>query len=72
MFGPNGQQLLDAMELGDAYGVRVESLRDLIEVYDREVGMLERRIHELLRDDRGYQAGEPNRTGGERDRAAPA
>jgi hypothetical protein len=44
------------MELADAYLVRVESLRDLIEVYDREVVMLERRIHELLRDDRGYQA----------------
>ncbi len=56
MFGPKGQALLDAMELADAYQVRVESLRDLIEVYDREVGMLERRIHELLRDDRGYQA----------------
>ena len=56
MFGPKGQSLLDAMELADAYQVRVESLRDLIEVYDREVGMLERRIHELLRDDRGYQA----------------
>src|SRR4051812_19978376 len=30
MFGPKGQQLLDAMELADAYLVRVESLRDLI------------------------------------------
>jgi transposase len=56
MFGSKGQQLLDAMELADAYLVRVESLRDLITVYDREVGMLEHRIHELLRDDRGYQA----------------
>jgi transposase len=56
MFGPKGQELLDAMELADAYLVRVESLRDLIEVYDRQVVMLERRIHELLRDDRGYQA----------------
>ena len=44
------------MELADAYTMRVESLRDLIEVYDREVAMLERKIHELLRDDRGYQA----------------
>jgi transposase len=44
------------MELADAYVVRVESLRDLIEVYDREVAMLERHIHELLRDDRGYLA----------------
>ena len=31
MFGPKGQQLLDAMELADAYVVRVESLRDLID-----------------------------------------
>src|SRR4051812_49455463 len=43
MFGPKGRQLLDAMELGDAYGVRVESLRDLIDGYDREVAVLERR-----------------------------
>ena len=56
MFGPKGRQLLDAMELADAYQVRVESLRDLIDGYDHEVVMLERRIHELLRDDRGYQA----------------
>jgi len=36
--------------------VRVESLRDLIDVDDCEVVMLERRIHERLREDRGYQA----------------
>ena len=53
---PGGQRLLDEMELADAYVVRVESLRDLIEVYDREVAMLERKIHEQLRDDPGYQA----------------
>jgi hypothetical protein len=35
MFGPGGQRLLDEMELADAYTVRVESLSDLIEVYDR-------------------------------------
>jgi hypothetical protein len=29
MFGPKGQALLDAMELADAYLVRVESLREL-------------------------------------------
>ena len=56
MFGPAGQRLLDELELADAYLVRVESLRDLIEIYDREVATLECRIHELLRDDRGYQA----------------
>ena len=56
MFGPGGQRLLDEMQLADAYVVRVESLRDLIEVYDREVTMLERKIHELLRNDPGYQS----------------
>jgi transposase len=55
MFCQAGQRELDRMELGDVYVVRVESLRDLIEVYDREVAMLERKIHQLLRDDRGYQ-----------------
>ncbi len=56
MFGPGGQRLLDEMQLGDVYTIRVESLRDLIELYDREVAMLERNIHQRLRDDRGYRA----------------
>jgi transposase len=56
MFGPAGQRLLDELELADAYLGRVESLRALIEIYDREVAVLERRIHELLREDPGYQA----------------
>ena len=56
MFGPGGQQLLDEMELAEAYAVRVASLRNLIAVYDREITRLERTIHERLRDDRGYQA----------------
>jgi transposase len=55
MFCAAGQRELDRMELGDVYVIRVESLRDLIEVYDREVVMLERKIHQLLRGDRGYQ-----------------
>jgi transposase len=56
MFGPAGQAQLDEVGLAEAYTVRVESLRDLIEIYDREVVMLEREIHRRLRDDRGYQA----------------
>jgi transposase len=56
MFCQAGQRHLDQMELGDVYVIRVESLRDLIELYDREVAMLERKIHQLLRNDRGYQA----------------
>jgi hypothetical protein len=34
----------------------VESLRDLIELYDREIAMLEPEIHRWLRDDAGYRA----------------
>jgi transposase len=56
MFGPGGQVQLDEMGLGDNYRIRVESLRDLIEVYDREVAMLERHIHRHLCHHRGYQA----------------
>jgi hypothetical protein len=56
LFGVKGNAQLDAMTLGEAYTTRVESLRDLIEVYDREVTMLERNIHRRLRGDRGYRA----------------
>jgi transposase len=56
MFGPAGNAQLDAMTLGDSYTTRVASLRDLIELYDREVGSLEGQIHRQLRSHRGYQA----------------
>src|SRR3954451_7833968 len=56
MFGPGGQRLLDEMPLGQVYAVRVESLRDLIEIYDREVARVEREIYTWLRDDKGYWA----------------
>jgi transposase len=56
MFCAAGQVQLDEMGLAPSYTVRVESLRDLIEIYDREIVMLEREIHRRLRDDRGYQA----------------
>jgi transposase len=44
------------MGLGHDYRVRVESLRDLIEIYDREIVMLERHIHRHLYHHTGYQA----------------
>jgi transposase len=56
MFGPAGQVQLNEMGLGRSYTIRVESLRDLIEIYDREIAMLERDIHQHLRHHRGYQA----------------
>jgi transposase len=56
MFGPAGQTQLDGMALGENYTIRVESLRDLIEVYDREIVMLERKIHAHLVHHQGYRA----------------
>jgi transposase len=55
MFSIVGNAHLDALELAPAYSLRVESLRDLIAVYDREVTMLEKKIHRHLRHDRGYK-----------------
>ncbi|HEX6393424.1 MAG TPA: IS110 family transposase [Acidimicrobiales bacterium] len=56
MFGPAGQSLLDDMDFPGPYGLRVESLRDLLEIYDRELAMVEREIHSWLKDGRGYNA----------------
>src|ERR1700694_395952 len=56
MFGPGGQVLLDEMPLGRAYAIRMESLRDLMEVYNREVKMVESAIHRQLKDHVGYRA----------------
>ena len=56
LWGVAGPKWLDALELPEPYTVRVESLRDLVEIYEREVDMLERRIHRLLKDDAGYRA----------------
>lgn len=56
LFGAAGQVLLDTCPLADAYAVRVESLRDLIEVIEREITMLQERINTWLADDAGYQA----------------
>jgi transposase len=51
-----GQRWLDELELADAYTNRIESLRDLIELYDREIDQADARIHRRLRDDPGYRA----------------
>jgi transposase len=56
MFCKAGKAQLDDMALGDAYAIRVESLRDLIEVYDREFAMLEGQIRRRLRGHVGYRA----------------
>jgi transposase len=56
LFGVAGQALLDTCGLADAYALRVESLRDVIEVVDREIGMLQDRIETSLADDVGFHA----------------
>jgi transposase len=56
MFGPAGQQALDDMGFPGNYGLRVESLRDLLELYARELAIVEREIHHQLKDHIGYRA----------------
>jgi transposase len=56
MFGPGGTAQLDALELPMGYSCRLESLRDLIGVYDREVIALDRRIATHMANHRGYHA----------------
>lgn len=56
LFGVAGRALLDTVPLARAYTVRVESLRDLIELYDREVAMLDREVAAALGGHDGYRA----------------
>src|SRR5215218_8974978 len=56
LFGAAGRRLLDTIPLGRAYTTRVESLRDLVEVCDRETALLDREIRQTLDDHDGYWA----------------
>src|SRR3954447_20022086 len=56
MFGPGGTAQLDGLELPMGYSLRLESLRDLIDVYPGETASLDRRVADRLRDDAGYRA----------------
>jgi transposase len=51
-----GQRWLDGLQLGDVFVDRIESLRDLIELYDREIGQCDARIHRRLKGHEGYEA----------------
>jgi transposase len=51
-----GQAWLDGLRLGDEYVNRIESLRDLIEFYDREIYQCDVRIYRRLKGHRGYEA----------------
>jgi transposase len=56
LFGVAGSRLLDQLQLGRAYGLRIASLRSLIAVYDQESAMLGREIAAALAGDVGYLA----------------
>ena len=56
LFGVAGTALLDTCELGDAYATRVESLRDVMEVVEREIAMTQDRVEAALANDAGYRA----------------
>jgi transposase len=56
MWGVAGGAQLDGLCLAEPYEHRIEVLRDLVAVYDREIRSLDRKIHLGMRGDRGYQA----------------
>jgi transposase len=56
LWGVAGPAWLERLELPEAYTIRLDSLRDLVEAYEREIDMLERTIHARLRTDPGYRA----------------
>ncbi len=56
LFGVSGTELLETCHLATAYRTRVESLRDLIALFDREIAKLEVDVRHELRGHAGYQA----------------
>jgi transposase len=56
MFGPGGQKLLDEMPFTGTYAIRIASLRDLLEIYERELVDIERTVARRLRGHTGYRA----------------
>jgi transposase len=51
-----GQRWLDELQLADAYLNRIGSLRDLIELHQREISQADTRIHMRLKGHPGYEA----------------
>jgi transposase len=56
LFGVKGRQLLDQVQLANAYRIRAESLRDLIELVDREIAMVEKEVAPVFAGHLGYHA----------------
>ena len=56
LWGVAGPAWLDTVELPKGYAARVDSLRDLVAAYDREVAIFERLIAQELAGHAGYRA----------------
>jgi transposase len=56
LFGVGGNQLLDRLDLGDSYRLRVDSLRRFITAIDCEVDLFDRHLHRSLAGHPGYEA----------------
>ena len=56
LFGVAGNRLLDDLALAEAYELRIESLRDLLALHDREIAMVDTVIARRLDTHPGYHA----------------
>ncbi len=56
LWGPTGQAQLDRLELPEAYAMRLDSLRNLLDVYEAAIAELDTHIHAELKAEPGYQA----------------
>jgi transposase len=54
LFGVGGNARLDGLDMPLGYSLRLESLRDLIDIYDRKVTSLDRRVAAQLANHHGY------------------
>ena len=57
--GLTGQAQLDRLELPEAYAMRLDSLRNLLDVYEHSIAELDAHIHAQLKADPGYQRRRP-------------
>ena len=55
-WGPTGSAQLDRLELPESYAMRLDSLRNLLDVYERAIAELDAHIHAELKSDAGYRA----------------
>jgi hypothetical protein len=53
MWGPTGQAQLDRLELPEASAIRLDSLRNLLDVYEAAIAELDAHIHAQLKADPG-------------------